>query len=704
MAFCQECGAVIDENADYCNNCMPKTNAAQTGLNDSSLSITGDKNVYAGDVVGKQENIKITGNATVIRNEDETKKMVTCHVCGHGIIVGQSFKCPECGMYTCEICYDKTHRLCISCVSKKQFGREAKYIQKFLEFYEDQMISGEERQQLQTLQKTLGLSDERVRELERAEKSKAAENSVSVELTMFAKRSFDRALDDLYVKDNYQAAYETLYKLYKEFPQNEDVFTSYLYAAVKVKPEEARDVIQKNLADTVPIHLALIDLDIESKQLNTIERRINKALRFWNGNLLINCRKILYMKAIYDEYKDEEALDSAKEILTELPEPKNKLEKLYLQKVKMLLEQALPKKEAPAPAPAPAPARTPKTVQKPEAAPKPLRVQEHRTAPETRNQVESVKVPERKQQSSPQVAAVQKFEFSPDKRTLIACPKNITSYTIPVGVTFIGNEAFLGCEQLSKVTIPDTVTEISGRAFEGCISLRQVTIPESVIRIGERAFHKCSSLETIELPSKLTNLGNGAFSGCSKLERIKIPESVIFIGDEVLSSCSSLKAALLPQKLTKISKKMFSNCSSLTNIVLPRNVHKIDEHAFEKCENLINIFIPIGVKSIGNFAFFGCRSLKNLTLPKTIETIGDNCFAMCNSLLAVIIPSAQTIGNFAFRSCVSLKEITIPATVTSIGDYAFHGCAKLTIAKVPASTVLGESAFQASCRVQRYNA
>jgi hypothetical protein len=65
------------------------------------------------------------------------------------------------------------------------------------------------------------------------------------------------------------------------------------------------------------------------------------------------------------------------------------------------------------------------------------------------------------------------------------------AYTIPSGVTTIGDGAFSGCESLTGVTIPSGVTTIGFGAFWGCESLTSVTIPSSVTTIGDWAFSEC---------------------------------------------------------------------------------------------------------------------------------------------------------------------------------------------------------------------
>ena len=48
------------------------------------------------------------------------------------------------------------------------------------------------------------------------------------------------------------------------------------------------------------------------------------------------------------------------------------------------------------------------------------------------------------------------------------------NYTLPEGLTTIGNSAFEGCSNLTSVTIPDSVTTIGSSAFRDCSRLKTV--------------------------------------------------------------------------------------------------------------------------------------------------------------------------------------------------------------------------------------
>ena len=71
--------------------------------------------------------------------------------------------------------------------------------------------------------------------------------------------------------------------------------------------------------------------------------------------------------------------------------------------------------------------------------------------------------------------------FSSGKKAVIAYPagKEGASYTIPDGVTGIGEGAFAGCRNLISLTVPDSVSRIDSHAFYSCPNLVLKVIPGS---------------------------------------------------------------------------------------------------------------------------------------------------------------------------------------------------------------------------------
>ena len=214
-----------------------------------------------------------------------------------------------------------------------------------------------------------------------------------------------------------------------------------------------------------------------------------------------------------------------------------------------------------------------------------------------------------------------------------------TEYTIPEGVTSIGDCAFEGCTSLTSITIPNSVTSIGDCAFEGCTSLTSITIPNSVTSIEGRAFYECTSLTSVTIGNGVTSIGYYAFRKCTSLESITIPDSVTEIGESAFYYCSNLKSVTFGSCVRKIEMEAFCGCSSLTSVTIPDSVLKIGEEAFCNCSSLKSVTIgngsaasiETGPFSIEYAAFANCRSLTSVYCKATTPPrLGEVAFKYYN--------------------------------------------------------------------------
>ena len=95
----------------------------------------------------------------------------------------------------------------------------------------------------------------------------------------------------------------------------------------------------------------------------------------------------------------------------------------------------------------------------------------------------------------------------------------VTEVVMPNSITSIGEEAFLGCDQLANVTLSLNITEVPRECFLGT-GLVNIAIPEGVVKVAYGAFQDCFSLHTVMLPSSLQRIEAYAFNGCHNLYEI----------------------------------------------------------------------------------------------------------------------------------------------------------------------------------------
>lgn len=255
---------------------------------------------------------------------------------------------------------------------------------------------------------------------------------------------------------------------------------------------------------------------------------------------------------------------------------------------------------------------------------------------------------------------------------------NLTSVTIPNGVTCIGSHAFAYCRNLTSVSIPNGVTCISDYAFTGCLNLTTVTIPNGTTTIGQWAFFNCG-ITHISIPDSVTSIGAHAFHLCENLTSVKLPNCIECIETSLFSNCENLVNITIPESVVQIGENAFLSCKSLQDINLPNNLKIISKSAFANCIGLNSIVIPASVESIEELAFNICTGLTSVSIPNGILNIGRQAFAGCSKLTHFDWPASVTeIGDWEFASNGSMASISIPASVTSIRDYAFDSCYKLS--------------------------
>jgi len=232
--------------------------------------------------------------------------------------------------------------------------------------------------------------------------------------------------------------------------------------------------------------------------------------------------------------------------------------------------------------------------------------------------------------------------------------KEVTSVSIPEGVTSIGSAAFNFCYGLKSVTIPSSVKTIGEWAFSACFRLQSVTLPESLEHIGKGGFINCRSLKMVNIPAKLAAIGDAAFAYCTGLEQFNVD-----VGNETFTA----KDGVLYSK----------DCSTLVSvpnvstIVIPSSVTKIGVSAFQGRDRLETLTLPTSVTIIDRGAFHDCGRLGSMTVPASVAKIGGGAFYNCGELTEVtMLGERPEVPNDIFnKNCGKLKSIRVPANAKS---------------------------------------
>lgn len=309
--------------------------------------------------------------------------------------------------------------------------------------------------------------------------------------------------------------------------------------------------------------------------------------------------------------------------------------------------------------------------------------------------------------------------FNKDATVLVYYPSTIsTSYTVPSGVTEIGESAFAKCDSLQTINIPASVKTIGKKAFSECIQLQNISIADGVEIIGDYAFEGCDRIGEFIIPATVKTIGEGAFYECENFRGVDIPDSVITIGDYAFYNCQYIDRINIGENVKTIGAYSFYECQRVWALNIGKNVETIGDYAFYDCQMIDKIMIPDGVITVGDYAFFCCINAKTLTIGSSVVSIGDYAFSNCQYYKILNVPESVTsIGKGAFQAgcaieqvtlpshltvipyelfsgCIELEHITLPSGVTKIDGWAFASCFKLKEITIPSGvTFIGYDAF-----------
>lgn len=299
--------------------------------------------------------------------------------------------------------------------------------------------------------------------------------------------------------------------------------------------------------------------------------------------------------------------------------------------------------------------------------------------------------------------------FTKDMKTLVLYPPEKMPpengrYTIPDGVTAIGDYAFCGCD-LKEICIPESVTSIGDYAFCTCLDLTELKLPDGLTTIGDYAFYDCCLTE-LDLPDCLTTIGDFAFDAWG-LTGMVIPGSVRYIGTGAFASVSvtvekenkyycSKDGALLtrdgktllscpggqvPDGVTTIGEYALYGCGP--EIEIPKSVTRIDENDFYGVDWISVAEGNKAFKSVDGVLFSAdgkrlvrfpqVKELGFYKVPDGVKIIGAGAFADCHYLWSIELPDGLVeIEEEAFYlNADNCYSIYIPRSVAYIGEDAF---------------------------------
>ncbi len=270
-----------------------------------------------------------------------------------------------------------------------------------------------------------------------------------------------------------------------------------------------------------------------------------------------------------------------------------------------------------------------------------------------------------------------------------AYQSRLREVTLPSTLKRIGDQAFLGCNNLVLMKIPDGVQSIGAGAFTDNIRLSAVVFGANsqLLTIGRGAFQNCANISRFELPQTVKTIASDAFIGMTDNQQFSIlggKSEYFSILDGVLFNATQTKLIAFPAG------------KAIDSYEIPDSVREIGAHAFQNAR--LKSILLNRVSSVGSYAFHATR-LTALTIPDSVTSLGEGAFSSNGALATLSIGHGlASLPTSAFSGSTLLSSVHIPANITYIGQMAFYECytlSSVTFAEGSKLTAIGSSAFEA---------
>ena len=247
------------------------------------------------------------------------------------------------------------------------------------------------------------------------------------------------------------------------------------------------------------------------------------------------------------------------------------------------------------------------------------------------------------------------------RRAFNYCRK-LQSVTLPAGIEYIGDNAFLECTGIEFYAVSgntETIKIIDGVLFSpDGKTLRmypnakgtEYVIPEGTESIGYGAFAR-TDIEYVTFPSTLKVIENGAFYDTHDLHELVFPDNLEEIGTAAFSTTynpdflyvfthveQDPSELLIGPKVRKIGEKAFYGLVYISSYVVdPGNSYygSVDGFLTNEAEDTILaapykmdgfVKVPEGIVSLNQLAFKGFSTETEYYLPDTLVMIPENVF------------------------------------------------------------------------------
>ena len=219
----------------------------------------------------------------------------------------------------------------------------------------------------------------------------------------------------------------------------------------------------------------------------------------------------------------------------------------------------------------------------------------------------------------------------------------------------IGASAFQDCSKLTTLNLGQDLQVVGNDAFNGCSNVTKLTFPDATTTIGARAFQNCSSVTEVTVGKELKTIGASAFLNCKSFTALLLPDEFTTMGESAFEDCIKLTVAKLGNSLTAVPARAFKNCIALSEMRVPATAKSIGDEAFYNDYTLAVVSMKEGLETIGERVFYNNRGILEFSIPGTVTSIGQNSFYGCTNTSVMSFEDGEGVLTIDTKNTRSAK-------------------------------------------------
>ena len=124
------------------------------------------------------------------------------------------------------------------------------------------------------------------------------------------------------------------------------------------------------------------------------------------------------------------------------------------------------------------------------------------------------------------------------------------------------------------------VVEIAGWTINYCDEITSITIPEGVTALGDHAIYQCDKVTEIKLPSTLRRLEESSLKDLDSLAKLTFPEGLEHIGSDLITYNMLINSINIPSTVKTIDFVAFNTCMAVEDVYFYSKDAEIGSFAF----------------------------------------------------------------------------------------------------------------------------